>query len=294
MHEDIIVIKNKVRMKTLLVPLDFSETSDNALEFAIQWSLKYNYDRIILLKSLYDSMFESIIVSAEYGNVNQDFKRVEREETLSALYELCHKVASSLPAAKVMTAVSEYPLIRSIIEVVEEEEVDLIVVGSDHFSYSSDSYISGHVLTIARLSPVKVLIVPAEATYHEVKHALVPCDFNAIQWVEKLNSLPRSTAWGDVFMDVLNVDSRERYLNPDDKFRASEQKLHEILKNFPHQVFYTNETDIISGILNFEEKHPVEIIIALPGKYSFLYSLTHKSISEAIYRNTKKPVMILK
>ncbi len=283
-----------MRMKTLLVPVDFSDTSENALEFAIQWSMKYDYDRVILLKSLYDSMFESIIVSAEYGNVNQDFKRLEREETVSALDALCHKVAGALPAAKVMTAISEYPLTRSIIEVVEEEGVDLIVLGSDHYSYSSDSYISGHVLTIAKLSPVRVLIVPAEAIYQEVKHALVPCDFNAIQWLEKLNSLPRSTAWGDVFMDVLNVDPRERYLNPDDKFRASKQKLHEILKNFPHQIYYTNETNIITGILNFEERHPVEIIIALPGKYSFLYSLTHKSISEAIYRNARKPVMILK
>ena len=281
-------------MKTLLVPVDFSDTSDNALEFAVQWSRKYGYDRIILLKSLYDSMFESIIVSAEYGNVSQDYKLLEREETVAALDKLCKKVAGSLPATKVMTAVSEYPLIRSIIEVVEEEGVDLIILGSDHYSYSSDSYISGHVITIAKISPVRVLIVPADYVYKPVRHALVPCDFNAIQWLEKLNSLPRSTAWGDVTMEVLNVDPRERYVHPDDKFKASEEKLHQILKNFPHHIYYTNEADIITGIMNFEAKHPVEVIIALPGKYSFLYALTHKSISEAIYRNAKKPVMILK
>ena len=281
-------------MKTLLVPVDFSDTSDNALEFAMQWSRKYEYDRIILLKSLYDSMFESIIVSAEYGNVNQDYKLIEREETVAALDKLCQKVAVALPAVKVMTAVSEYPLIRSIIEVVEEEIVDLIILGSDHYSYSSDSYISGHVITIAKISPVRVLIVPADYIYQPVRNSLVPCDFNAIQWLEKLNSLPRSTAWGEVTMEVLNVDPKERYVNPDDQFRSAEEKLHQILKNFPHHIYYTNETDIITGIMNFESKHPVEIIIALPGKYSFLYTLTHKSISEAIYKNAKKPVLILK
>jgi hypothetical protein len=85
-----------------------------------------------------------------------------------------------------------------------------------------------------------------------------------------------------------------RYVQPDEKFRSTEEKLHQILKNFPHQIIYTNEADIINGILNFETKHPVEIIIALPGKYSFLYTLTHKSISQAIYRNATKPVLILK
>jgi nucleotide-binding universal stress UspA family protein len=281
-------------MKTLLVPIDFSDTSDNALEFAIHWSRTYNYGRIILLKSLYDSMFESIIVSAEYGNVSQDYKQMEREETIAALDKICHKVAALLPGVKIMTAVSEYPLIKSVIEIIEEEDVDLIILGSDHYSYSSDSYISGHVITIAKISPVRVLIVPAGYVYKPVKHALVPCNFNAIQWLEKINSLPRSSPWEEVILDVLNVDPGMRYVQPDEKFKSTEEKLHQILKNFPHQIFYTNETDIIQGILNFEEKQPVEIIIALPGKYSFLYALTHKSISEAIYRNATKPVLILK
>ena len=281
-------------MKTLLVPIDFSDTSDNALEFAIHWSRTYNYGRIILLKSLYDSMFESIIVSAEYGNVSQDYKQLEREETIAALDKICLKVAALLPGVKIMTAVSEYPLIKSVIEIIEEEDVDLIILGSDHFSYSSDSYISGHVITIAKISPVRVLIVPAGYVYKPVKHALVPCNFNAIQWLEKINSLPRSSPWEEVILDVLNVDPGMRYVQPDEKFKSTEEKLHQILKNFPHQIFYTNETDIIQGILNFEEKQPVEIIIALPGKYSFLYALTHKSISEAIYRNATKPVLILK
>jgi nucleotide-binding universal stress UspA family protein len=281
-------------MKTLLVPIDFSDTSDNALDFAIHWSRTYNYGRIILLKSLYDSMFESIIVSAEYGNVSQDYKKLEREETIAALDKICHKVAALLPGVKIMTAVSEYPLIKSVIEITEEEDVDLIILGSDHYSYSSDSYISGHVITIAKISPVRVLIVPAGYLYKPVKHALVPCNFNAIQWLEKINSLPRSSPWEEVILDVLNVDPGMRYVQPDEKFRCTEEKLHQILKNFPHQIFYTNETDIIQGILNFEAKQPVEIIIALPGKYSFLYALTHKSISEAIYRNATKPVLILK
>jgi nucleotide-binding universal stress UspA family protein len=281
-------------MKTILVPIDFSDTSDNALEFAIHWCRTYNYDRIILLKSLYDSMFESIIVSAEYGNVSQDYKQLEREETTAALDKICHKVATLLPAVKIMTAVSEYPLIRSVIEITEEENVDLIILGSDHYSYSSDSYISGHVITIAKISHVRVLIVPAGYIYKPVKHALVPCNFNAIQWLEKINSLPRSSPWEEVILDVLNVDPGMRYVQPDEKFRSTEEKLHQILKNFPHQIIYTNEADIINGILNFETKHPVEIIIALPGKYSFLYTLTHKSISQAIYRNATKPVLILK
>jgi hypothetical protein len=36
------------------------------------------------------------------------------------------------------------------------------------------------------------------------------------------------------------------------------------------------------------------MIIALPGKYSFFYNLTHKSITQAIALNAARPVLILK
>jgi hypothetical protein len=50
----------------------------------------------------------------------------------------------------------------------------------------------------------------------------------------------------------------------------------------------------MNGILNFTQTKDVQLIVALRGKRSFLYYLTHKSISEAIYRNAKEPVLILK
>jgi hypothetical protein len=60
-------------MKTLLVPVDFTDTSENAVNFAAEWSKKYEYDRIVLLKSFYDSIFENMMVSAEYSNVHPEY-----------------------------------------------------------------------------------------------------------------------------------------------------------------------------------------------------------------------------
>jgi nucleotide-binding universal stress UspA family protein len=240
-------------------------------------------------------MFDAVAFSAEYGNVCYDYRLKEREEAVVRLRELCHDVASQVGAGvKVMTAVSEYPLLRAMMEVLENEDVDLVVVGSDHYSYSSDSFIAGNVMRIAKISPVRVLIVPANFTYQPVKEALVPFDFNAIQSLDKLNSVQTSPQWADVKLQVLNVDPKEQYLHPDEKFKTIEESLHQYLKNFQHHVYHTNEKNIIDGIINFASEHDVQLIIALPGKYSFLYSLTHANISEALYRNSQKPVLILK
>lgn len=49
-------------MKTLLVPVDFTAASENAINFAATWSTKYNYERIIALRSFYTSMYENVII----------------------------------------------------------------------------------------------------------------------------------------------------------------------------------------------------------------------------------------
>ena len=123
---------------------------------------------------------------------------------------------------------------------------------------------------------------------------LVPCDFNALEHLHKIESLRASPKWDNVRLIVLNVDASQRHLNPDEKFVQTENHLHNYLKNFNHQIYYVADKNVIEGILNFKKLNEVELMIALPGQYSFLYSITHKSVSQGLYRNTKIPVMILK
>jgi nucleotide-binding universal stress UspA family protein len=282
-------------MKTLLVPVDFTAASQNAVNFAAEWSRKYLYERIILLRSFYTSMYEGAIMSGEFANVDQDYLNRTRLQEKEQLNELCKKVAEKTgPEIKVQTAVTELPLVRGIIEVIKKEEPAMVLLGSGQVNSNNESLISGNVISIAKISPVRVLIVPENYQYKDIKKSLVPCDFNAVESLNKVNRLHATPQWRDVQLLVLNVDPKQRHLHPDENFKAAEKSLHEYLKNFKHTIYYVKDKNILNGILNFTKTNEVELLIALPGKYSFLYALTHKSVSEALYRNTKIPVMILK
>jgi hypothetical protein len=193
-----------------------------------------------------------------------------------------------------VTATSEMTLLRAILEVIKSEKPELLILGSDNYSYSSNGFIAGNLISIAKVSPVRVLIVPADYTYKPVHDALVPVDFNTLNSLDKVNSLWSSAQWNDLRLHVLHVDPKEKYLNPDEKFRENENSLHHYLSNFKHEIHYRNDKKVLSGIIAFATEKDVQLIIALQGKHSFLYSLTHASISEAIYRNAKQPVLILK
>lgn len=64
-------------MKTLLVPVDFTSTSDNASEFAMAWSRNFEYNHIILLKSFYSSFYENALLTTEYADVCQSVERMK-------------------------------------------------------------------------------------------------------------------------------------------------------------------------------------------------------------------------
>lgn len=282
-------------MKTLLIPVDFTNSSNEAINFAAQWAKKYLYERIILLRSFYSSMYENMIMAADFSNVNKEYLNRKRDNEKEILNELCKDLDKKTgDGITVQTAVTELPLVRSIIEVIKNEKPQMILLGSDPSLANNESFVAGNVIAIARLSPVRVLIVPHQYHYQEIKKALVPVDFKTVHSLHKIDSLRTNPRWHDVELMALNVDGEQRNLNPDEKFKESEINLHEYLKNFKHNIYYENDKNVINGILNWNKFNEVQLMIALPGVHSFLYSLTHKSVSEALYRKCRVPVMILK
>ena len=279
-------------MKTILIPVDFTGTSDNASEFALAWSWNFGYDHIILLKTFDSSIFDNVLPTTEYINVNQEHRKDEME----LLRHRSERFADlSGPGVKVSVAVSEKPLLRAIIDVLQTEKTELIVLGSDHFSHSKNSFISTQIIEIAKASPVNVLIVPSVCKFTVIQKVLVPVDIQSIGFLERLeNNRIKSTQWLDKELLILNVDPKEKYLLRDEAFEQNEISLRSYLKNFHHEIYYSNDKSVLKGIINFLNKHQADLVVALPGRHSFLYSLTHRSISEALYRDTPKPVLILK
>lgn len=186
---------------------------------------------------------------------------------------------------KVYTSLNEQPLLRSILEIIDNESPELIITGSSR---------PEEVIAIAKASPIPVLIVPPSHSYLPVEEALVPVDLGKIDHLGRFDIYQDSAFFKKTRLLVLNIDPAGNHIKHDEHFTNSERSMHEYLKHFQHEIFYSDNPEIIKGIREFAIQHPVQLIIALPGRHSFLYRLTHKSISEAIYRNDQIPVLILK
>jgi nucleotide-binding universal stress UspA family protein len=278
-------------MKTILIPIGFSDTSANALQYVADFSKDVEIDRIILLRSVYVSVYAQILPSTDFVQLSAEDIGEERSQTEELLKDISRKLVTKCdPCLKIETITSPEPLLRSIQEVIEDEKPNMLIIGSENDA-GNESYVSGLVVAIAKTSSIPVMIIPANVRYKKIERALVPCDFAAISRLDMLKKIPGSKKWLHPQLMVLNISNQQKHHNPNEE-RANALK--ELLEEYEYKVYHAETRNTIEGILDFAKKYDAQLIISLPGKYSFFYSFTHRNITDALALNEHHPVLILK
>jgi nucleotide-binding universal stress UspA family protein len=279
-------------MKTILIPVDFSATSSNALKYTVGLIKDIDVGRVILSKTFYKSYYEQIFPSADFVQISAEEIQNERDLIDEQLNELILQLRQQCkPSIKVQIATSELPLLRSIVDLIEEEKPDLLLLGSDGPNAEEESYIGQLVIPITKASAVPVLIIPAGVEYQSIKNTLIPCDFTKVSRLAVIQGLNSPLQWIHPDLVILNIDPKQKYLSHEQENLDS---LKSLLADYAYEIHYAVDQDTVSGILNFADEHEVQLITALPGKYSFFSMFTHKSTTEALTLNAKHPVLILK
>jgi len=278
-------------MKTLLIPVDFSESTENVIKYAAGFSCDTHVDRIILLRSYYVSMYAQLLPSADFVQMSAENINAEREKVEANLKHLSTELyRKCMPTIKIETALSDLPLVRAVHNLIARERPSIVLIGSDEIPYENDSYIGEQIIAIAKTSPVPVLIVPGHVQYQKIETALVPCDFGAISRLSALQTFRDPKKWLHPQLMVLNVDAKQKY-KENEQLAAG---LVSLLEGYDFKVYHSEDKDIVHGIFSFAREHDPQMIIALPGKYSFFYNLTHRNITKALALNARRPVLILK
>lgn len=282
-------------MRTILVPVDTTSTTENAVKLSADWAKQYGYEHIILLKTNNESVFEYLHIAEGHSFVNEESINIVLKDTEELLEKLSQLIIEKSPEIKVSKATTDMSLIRSINDIIRNQEhVELIILGSDDNTSVTDSFISENIIDIARTSPIKTLIVPNSYTYTPIRNILIPCDVESITKLDRLFHYKSIIHQKDIHLSLLNINKKANNDVTDSKKEELEKYIQENLNDIPNSIHYSYDENIINGILSFAKSNKTDLVIALPGKHSFLYYLANRSISEGIYQNANQPVLILK
>ncbi|MGV8814819.1 MAG: universal stress protein [Gelidibacter sp.] len=286
-------------MNTILVPTDFSETANYALEVAVQLVKKYNSKLIVL------HMLEIPLHILPEVDLSYDVQLVQpdhQSDLPPALFymKLAQKrfaEIAELPFLKGMDyeeAIQNHMDFNDIITSAHKYNADLIVMGSHGTSTFKEMFVGSNTEKVVRTSDIPVLIIKSKNENFNVKNFVF-----AINWEEnnthaiiEANKLSKTL---DTKLTLLYINTPGHYLTTkeiNDEFKSL-FKDSDIKSNDVITAVYSDKT-IEKAILNFCEENHVDLIgLATHGRRGLSHFL-NQSITEDVSNHSGIPVVTFK
>ncbi len=281
-------------MKTYLVPTDFSASSVAAAHYAAALSKQTGVARLILLHAYYVSPFEDVLPSTDFIQLApkdiEESCRLKIIELNDIKAELQRVVNASV---EIKVQLSRLPLLRSILEVLGENEIDLLVLCSNNNPKEEETHAGRNIIEISKISPVPVLVVPNKAVAEPLKAIVLVCDFKKV--TEAIPQQKLKKVWDSLNAELLvvNID-KGLHNNQDPKMLAEESALYKMLEPYQPQYFFIDHTDTIQGIVDFAARHQAQMIVVLLKKHNFFQSFLYSNIAKELTVKSSVPVLLLK
>src|SRR5699024_8421207 len=276
-------------MKKILVPIDFSECSANALKVAASIAKKQDAD-IIALHMIGLSEAMSIGGGKEEYEVIQDIKLVDRRFQEYLDKECLEDINSS-------DTVYNYQNFSAINDSAKEHDASLIIMGSHGTSGFNEMFVGSNTEKVVRTSEIPVLVIKGEPKNFTLDHAVFVSDFNT----KSVNVYRRAMEFFDLFKTKVELI----YINlPADKFRSDKQ-LQKRFRDFMEEaedgridrlddIVIYNDYSVESGVFNYSETSRASLI-AIPthGRRGLAHFFSG-SIGEDIVNRSDIPVITFK
>jgi nucleotide-binding universal stress UspA family protein len=260
-------------MNTVIVPVDFSETSLNAARYAAQL-LVGHYGVTMLLYHHYT-------------------KKSEEGESNKTLLELKSQLNEKFAVNIDMLAHHGDDFIHDLEKAVRHRSADLVIMGITGRSPLGQALIGSNTLKFADTRACPVLIIPEASTYREVKNAMLATDFKDV-----FNTTP-SAPIKDFLktfrpqLHVVNVDP-EHYVAISETYAKEKADFEDMFSEFNPEFYFMRLFDIEEALNLFAKDKNVDLIIAIHKQHSFFNKLFSKTgTTKKLSYQSEVPVLVV-
>jgi len=282
------ILKIKI-MKKIIVPVDFSIHSENALKTAALLAKKTNATIIAL--HMLDIQEVNLSESPSYQQEKAVFFLKLAEKKISEFLQ-----KGFLEDLEVVPLIKHYKIFSEVNQVAKEVNADLIVMGSHGVSGLKEFFMGSNTEKVIRFSEVPVFVVKKELKDTDFKDVVYATDFSEESIPAFKNMLKT--------LDVFNAKKHILYVNlPNENFKTSPEMdaiAHEFLIKAEGNtdrlinVNFVCERSIEKGILNFSNAVGADLITTATHGRTGLSHIFSGSISEDLSNHAALPIMTFK
>ncbi len=229
-------------MKTIIVPVDFSQQSEFALKTAASLAKKHKAD--ILVLHMLELNYAMITSSEAYHPEQTVFLIKAAEKRLADFLSKPY-----LKGISITPVIKHYKVFSEVNEVAEKHKADLIVMGSHGTDGLQEIFFGSNAEKVVRTSEIPVLVVKKDREDFKIGTFVFACDFQS----DCIPAFKRAKK----FADSLKAEFRAVYINtPGDHFMSSGD-INQLVANFLKeakigmQVDQYNDYSVERGVVNY-------------------------------------------
>ena len=280
----------KAAIKKILVPVDFTETSDIAVAKATALARLLKAELFFIHIIEFNRYFYAIDPNMQVALPSLlDIKKVVDKKML-VLQKKIKREFGIQP--KVLVTSGEIP--SEIIDYSQKKKIDLIIMGTHGASGFQEFFIGSNAQRVVTLSEIPVLTMQKKSSKSGFKNILIPID-NALHSREKVNL---AMMFADLFGAKIHIlglpDSKEK--QELDKFKIKLESVEKIVNedNLPYKTTIVYGENLAKAALNYSTKNKCDLIAINTGHESKSTGIFLGAFAQQIVNHSKIPVLSFK
>lgn len=274
-------------IKNILIPVDFSQVSNNAIEYVKHLNRKVNCN-VLLFHSVKMRVTTDQALETMYTGIFNDTEDLSLNKQMD---ELANEFSNA--DISVRKEVRVGVLADDIGNVAAENNIDLIVSGTSGAGTVGGLFFSTNSVTIFEHVTCPVLIIPSNCNFRLIKKIVYATDFQKGD-PKELGKICRFAELFDAEVIVLHINT-----NPL-RFTEDKEKLEKIVQTATDEITYKNISYVIKhnesvfdGLDQYMTSTYIDVICMARSEKSFIEKLLFKSNTKEMAFQSRIPLMVV-
>ncbi|MFY0689498.1 MAG: universal stress protein [Cyclobacteriaceae bacterium] len=272
--------------KNILVPIDFSACSINALKLASKlattWHSKIHAVHAIAIPATYVSVSDPMVPAMSEG-----YDQKAQEDLQKLLSDM-----PELTDVRYESHVSFSSLVGSVDEIMAKQPLDMIVMGTKGKHDRLEKLLGGQSAEMIQQSNIPVLVIPENIRVLNISKIGLATDSVSLHHETPLKAIRH-------FQELSNAAIEVFYVGKDNEsvdFGLSELKRSIDSKHFDSNIEFHNvhENKIEHGILEHIHENAIDMLVMMPRDHAFIDRLLHSSVTKKVAMRIDIPLLTIK
>lgn len=277
-------------MRRILLPTDYSETANNAFKYALRLANRQDAELYVL--HVYDPPVISghitpTLVDGVYEKYN--FDELEQIESHSSILKDIQKELG-IEDVKILLKVKPGLLVQEIRTAIEENDIDLIVMGTDGNSAFHKRILGTNTLNTIDKVKIPVLSVPKKAVFRKIDMMVYLTAFKDDE-EKTLDLVVNDGIRRNISIKCVHL----RQKGEQDDYIRNYPKWRKKYKGKPISFYnFTSEKSLFKAILGFIQKESVDLVAIAHRPRHFFEKFFSNSLTLHLAKKLEVPLLVYK